>query len=179
MFRDLAEEIYLSDAYSQEGKRALKAIGVKGIGYHDLFERVKADLESPSSKTRNLHTSQSWHSRSAQLMLNAAENPLHYESLCAMEMLPLRDGSWTSIAAGEVHYPELGAVDVPQDLSLRLLAPEPSFNPTRRKLFDKIGPKNCDPVEVKKLIVRKYNKWNKRQPQIISQPHSLSLLPLS
>ena len=160
LFRDLAEEIYLSDGYSPEQKETLKAIGVKNISYHDLLGRVKADLESPSSILKNSQTSKGWHSRSAQLMLNAAKQPLHLKSLCAVEMLPLQDGSWTSIVAGEVYYPKVGGVDIPQDLGLRLLDPESSFNPTRRELFDKIGVKDCDPLEVKNLIIRKYNKWN-------------------
>lgn len=160
LFRDLAEEIYLSDEYPLEDKRTLQAIGVELIGYHDLFKRVKADLESPSSMTKNFLTSQSWHTRSARMMLDAAKDRLHLKSLCALKMLPLRDGSWTSVAQGGVHYPQIGEVDIPQDLGLRLLAPESLFNSTRRKLFDKLGLESCDPMEVKKLIVSKYNKWN-------------------
>jgi len=160
LFRDLAEEVYLSDAYPSEEKQALKAIGVGLVSYNDIFERVKADLESPSSKTKNLQTSQTWHTRSAQMMLDAARKPLHFESLCALKMLPLRDGSWTSIAVGEVYYHEVGGVDVPQDLGLRLLAPEFLSNPTRRELFERLGVKSCDPMAVKELIIRKYNTWN-------------------
>ena len=160
LFMDLAEEIYLSDEYSREEKQALKAIGVERIGYHDLLEKVKADLESPLSRIKNLQTSESWHRRSAKLMLDAAKYPLHFKSLCALEVLPLRDGSWTSIGAGGIYDPEIGGVDVPQDLGLRILAPQSLSNPTRRKLFEKIGLESCDPMEVKKLIIRKYNKWN-------------------
>ena len=161
LFRDLAEEIYLSDGYSREQEQTLRAIGVGDISYDDLLERVKADLESPSSRIKNLQTSKVWHCKSAQLMLNAAKQHLHLKSLCTIEILPLQDGSWTSIVAGQVYYPKVGEVDVPQDLGLRLLDPESSFNPTRRELFDKIGLKKVDPSEVKNMIIRKYDERNK------------------
>ena len=160
LFEDLADEIYLSYEYSEKEVSKLRFIGLKDISMIELWSRVQADLKSRSSRMKDSQTTFEWHTRCAQFLLSNATPGQNLRQLQGLEMLPLRDGSWTSVAAGSVFYPQIDRVNVPVDLGFRLLAPTPARHPTRKQLFDVIGVKRCDPTEVKKLIVRKYAKWN-------------------
>ena len=160
LFKDLADEIYLSYEYSETEVSKLRAVGLNNIYISEFWDRLKADLRSPASKMKSPQTTVEWHSRSAKSILSNIHLHQQLKEVQSFEMLPLRDGVWTSIATAPVFYHDIAGVDVPLDLGLRLLAPAAAAHPERKGLFDTIGVRSCDATEIKKLIVRKYAKWN-------------------
>ena len=160
LFRDLTDGIYLSNRYMAEDVRILREFGLKNISVKQVWNRVRSDLNSPRSRMKSQETSADWHSRSSEMILSYVTQHSDLESVQAFAMLPLQDGSWTSIVAGPVYYHEVAGVDVPLDLGLRVLDPEAGAHPGRRELFDAVGVKYCDPKDIKRLIVGKYAKWN-------------------
>ena len=161
LFEDLEDEVYLSNKYSGEELEILKTIGLKPLAIKHVWDRLEADLNKATSTMKDPQTSASWHSRSAGYLLVCAN--FQAQALKAMknfELIPLRDGSWTSINSDAVFHHETHGIEIPVDLGLRILAPEAAANPARKKLFDYLGVTYCDDSYVRKLIVGKYAKWS-------------------
>jgi hypothetical protein len=74
-------------------------------------------------------------------------------------LIPLDDGSWVSgdetdvdpVYFGEPHRP--GSVGVPKDISFRLVHSIACAHPARRTLFQSLGVRDCDEIEVARAIL--------------------------
>lgn len=165
LFEDLADEMYLSSQYLWADKKFLDQLGVLIMHFGDVVARVQADLDKPSSRMRSNSTSSTWHASSANLlMILFDELPYdeswlrHTKEIEDLKLVPLQGGSWTSSKGGRVYYPYTNSVSIPTDLGLQLLEPTAGENAARRKLFSKLGVKNCEPEEVRRKIRLKYSK---------------------
>ena len=160
LFKDLDDELYLSERYSKEDRPILEAIGVVTLAPSEMLERISVDLEAESSKMKDPETDQKWHTRSARFLLKALKGGRHHQKVRSLGLLPLQSKEWTSIESGDVFHPKIDDADVPMHLDFRLLTAEACSNPTRRAFFEKLGMKTCNPEVVIERIARRYSKWD-------------------
>lgn len=175
LFDDLLDELYLSRFYKSGDKSTLGTLGVKDLIMEDMLPRITADLHSPKSKYKSSTTRESWHNRTAELLIQPFEKDQPIKNnIRSLPLIPLITGEWVSISAqpaafgfgaidrAEIYYPisETG-VSVPTDIGLSLLDLEAYMNTSRKTLFSKLGVKYCDPGKVIHRITNCYSKWNR------------------
>ena len=173
LFDDLPDELYLSPFYNAGDKTILGTLGVKGLTMEDMLPRITADLLSLNSKYKSSATEESWHSRTADLLIRPFEKDRPIKSrLCSLPLIPLITGEWISMQAlafsfgnirrDGIYYPcsEETGVRLPTDIGLSLLDPKAYNNASRKTLFSKLGVKYCDPGKVIQCITNCYSKWN-------------------
>ena len=174
LFDDLLDELYLSSFYKSSDKSTLSTLGVQDLTMEDMLPRIIADLRSPKSKYKSFTTAESWHNRTAELLIRSFEKDQSTRNaLCSLPLIPLLTGEWVSsvgqhkifrfggIVRPEIYYPynETG-VPVPTDIGLSLLDPHAYKNASRKTLFSKFGVKYCDPERAIQCITNCYSKWN-------------------
>lgn len=157
---DIAEnEIYLDPIYQL---RKLKELGLKAMDFDDCVKRIGKDAMSPVSIMKV--ADDDWHERIARLLLDVLTRPTQKKQipyLKTLPLIPLKNGSWTSMSAGAVFFPGSDDVPIPSDLGLRLIEPKSIKNTTRKKLFTELGAVDADEKTVEKLILKKHRKsWN-------------------
>ena len=159
---DLPNERYLSDGYGSSDLIALTMLGLPTITFDELMERLSADLMNPNSKMKSPMTTNSWHERSADLLLSPFKdnNPRLIEQVKNLSLIPLGDGSWVPSVMGNIFYPEDGRVPVPTDLGIRLVDATALGIPSRKALFSKLGIRVPKSQGVINLIIGRYNKFN-------------------
>ena len=174
LFDDLLDELYPSPFYNSSDKSTLTTLGVKALTMEDMLPRIRADLHSLRSKYKDSTTVESWHNRTAELLMRPFEKdqPTRIE-LHSLPLIPLLTGEWVAsstqhnpfafgaIRRAEIYYPnsETG-IRLPTDIGLSLLDPKAYMNASRKTLFSKLGVKYCDPGQVIQGITNCYSKWN-------------------
>ena len=165
LFEDLPDEVYLSPEYEQSDFELLDMLAVKKLSFGDISTRIRADLESPSSRWKASTTSDDWVTRSASKLMKSFRTPgatIEPLAVSALPLVPLLDGLWVSSgsASDSIFHPDSAGVPVPTDLGLRLVDPQALKNPARKALFTKLGLQNCVPKDVISLVLKKYSKWS-------------------
>ena len=175
LFDDLPNELYLSPIYKAGDKTILGTLGVKNLTMEDMLPRITADLLSLKSRYKSSTTEESWHERTAELLIRLFEKDQPTKSkVRSLPLIPLITGEWVSISAQEatisfgtirrhgIYYPksEETGIWLPTDIGLSLLDPKACNNASRKTLFSKLGVKYCDPGEVIQRITNCYSKWN-------------------
>ncbi|KAM0239528.1 hypothetical protein ACHAP5_008251 [Fusarium lateritium] len=153
LFDNPITDPFLSPKYSQTAVEALKEYGLKILHAGFLFDLLKSDLNSANSRMRGKIMPEEWHSRAARLLLKLSKfNSVNYERMRSFQILPLRDGRWTSSKEGAVYLPATGDIDIPVMLDLRVLSPAAVRNPDRRALFEHIGVAEATTAQIRESI---------------------------
>ena len=161
LFEDLPNELYLSPGYKPCKYSDFDTLGIQNVTVDDLIERVRADLSKPNSKMKSPTTKESWHSRSADMLLLPFKNKWTIQKeVRGLPLIPLHDGSWVSGDVGSIFYPENAGVPVPTDIGVRLVDQEALNVTSRHSLFSELGVRDCKPPVVIRSIVGRYNRWN-------------------
>lgn len=175
LFDDLPNELYLSHFYKPGDITILATLGVKDLTTEDMLPRITADLFSLASKYKSSATEDSWHDRSAELLIRLFEKDQPIKSrLRSLPLIPLITGEWVSISAqpaaslfgtisrDEIYHPKSEETDIrlPTDIGLSLLDPKAYKNASRKTFFSKLGVKYCDRGKVIRYITNCYSKWN-------------------
>jgi hypothetical protein len=159
LFADIIPEIYLSLEYQDLDLDLLEKHGLTRISMDDVIARVKSDLEASVSRMKSTDD-EDWHSRVARLLHLPFENSWksQEEAVKQLSLLPLRDGSWTSIKSGTVYYPRVGntVLDIPVDLVLDVVDPKAVANADRKQLLDSIGVQKTSVPFVREAVFNKY-----------------------
>ncbi|KAJ3546237.1 hypothetical protein NM208_g2100 [Fusarium decemcellulare] len=158
VFDDPDQDMYLSPNYPQTVVTILKDHGLKPVSVDILVNLLETDLRSPNSKMRGLDTTEEWHSVVARMLSSWFEkNPAFaQQSLKSLPLLPLREGEWTSTAAGPVYFLETKDMDIPVSLDLRVVVRSASKNPDRSTLFRHLGASKVTSDEVRASILRRF-----------------------
>ena len=149
LFDDTIKDPFLSPKYSDAVVIALKEYGFEIMSIRLFVDLLKSDLKSANSKMRGGAMTEEWHSRVARLLSNFLNNNLGIRSL---QMIPLRDGRWTSCEEGPVYLPATGDVKIPAPLDLRVLDSAAIQNPDRRTLFKQLGVSEATTAQVRQSI---------------------------
>ncbi|KAK0372912.1 hypothetical protein CLIM01_09734 [Colletotrichum limetticola] len=159
LFDDLDAEIYVAEEYQVKDLSLLEPYGLKWLSADDRLARIEHDLGQPIDKSRmkNLSTSPQWHSRAASMIqrLVATASSQGLARIRTLDIIPLRDGSWTSINRNKrpIYFPYSGDdLEIPADLPLSLVSPEASAADDRYKLFELLGVQTATVEEIQQLI---------------------------
>ncbi|KAF5694134.1 hypothetical protein FDENT_1438 [Fusarium denticulatum] len=101
----------LSMGYPPRAVEILKEHGAKTLEDKTFLGQLEADMRSKSPKMRRKHTSEEWHSRIARFLLQfSLTSTLNASRVKTIAIVPLKDGSWTSMLSGPVYFPHLYAL---------------------------------------------------------------------
>jgi hypothetical protein len=156
LLADSPTEIYLDPRYGGGNLEKLKHLGLDDLNYDEFVEKLRYDLKSPRSRMKASTSDDDWHGRVAAILNAFAMQSSGLNTLKYIELVPLKDGSWTSSNAGSIYYPRVDDIDVPTDLGLRLLEPNSYQISPRQELFQrlKVSPVAADVVRLR--IFRRY-----------------------
>ncbi|KAF2005669.1 hypothetical protein P154DRAFT_316257 [Amniculicola lignicola CBS 123094] len=146
ILKDFHETTYLAPEYAKKHHHALKALGVKGMSWGTLIDRLKEDL----SRLGKTPANDPWHEAFANLFIRVLQNPdceADREELRELNIIPLNDGIWTSAfqvgpdGPDDVYFPFTDGVAIPHDISLSLLERDAATNPKRNEFYKALGVK--------------------------------------
>jgi hypothetical protein len=159
LFADRTPEIYLSLEYRDQDLNLLRNHGLRYINWDEVIARVKSDLQESASRMKSADDDD-WLSKVARLLHISFRDSLtvEEEAIKKLSLLPLRDGSWTSIQSGNVYYPKVGGtdLDIPAYLKLNVVDPKAVANADRKQLFDSIGVQTVSIPFVRKEVSKRY-----------------------
>lgn len=150
-----AEGDILAQGYSYGDAAALVCYGLQSGRPEDIIDLVRRDLDSQSSIMKSSSTSQHWHIRAASLITSVLEENSgdNIDIIRKLDLIPLRDGSWTSILAGPIYWPSTADALIPSDINARIVQLEATETPQRRQLFASIGVQEAFAVEVRSSVL--------------------------
>ncbi|KAK7453070.1 hypothetical protein Landi51_04065 [Colletotrichum acutatum] len=159
LFDDLDTEMYVAEEYQVKDLSLLEPYGLKWLSADDRLARIEHDLGQPidTSRMKNSSTSPQWHSQAAGMIqrLVATASPQSLARIRTLDIIPLRDGSWTSINRNRrpIYFPYSGnGLEIPTNLPLSLVSPEASAVGDRYKLFELLGVQTATVEEIQQLI---------------------------
>ncbi|KAK0705518.1 hypothetical protein B0H67DRAFT_558107 [Lasiosphaeris hirsuta] len=161
LFDDLVgrDAMYLSVGYRAQDLNDLTDYGLKYMDIMQVIDRVRADLERPSSKMKSAETDRNWHTRVAKVLCTPFEKnwASTTPNVKALPLFPLTNGCWVSPASGPVHFPVTdGGLVVPPGLGLQLIDSKAAAHPYRTRLFICLGAMSLSSMTVRALILQKY-----------------------
>ncbi|OAL50739.1 hypothetical protein IQ07DRAFT_680093 [Pyrenochaeta sp. DS3sAY3a] len=144
---------YLSPKYPDTSREVLARLGVKTLSDREFLEDLFSVVESTPEYFRS--RSPAWHVQLSKAVLPLlADDDLH-NLTSTMKLVPLRDGSWTAAADGPVFFStKARGLHIPDGISIRLIDPAAEAAPDRRKLFQSLDARDCDSLEICKMIER-------------------------
>jgi hypothetical protein len=152
---DLADEIYLAQAYTSEHRNRLKELGLRNIAWTDIVDRLQADLVRPRSRTKTTPATDTWHEAFAELFLSAIKETSRasistQQRIKRLALIPLiTPNQWTGApgvsfgGSDKVYFAYSGITPIPESLSLRLLDRIASRNTKRRVFYQALGVETC------------------------------------
>lgn len=159
LFDDLNAEVYAAKEYEVKDLSLLEPYGLKWLSADDRLARMEHDLGQPTGKSRmkNPFTGPQWHSLAAIMIqrLVATASPQSLARIRTLDIIPLRDGTWTSINRNRrpIYFPCCrNGLEIPTDLPLSLVSPDASAVEDRYKLFELLGVQTATVEEVQQLI---------------------------
>ncbi|KAK3684086.1 hypothetical protein B0T22DRAFT_385008 [Podospora appendiculata] len=148
LFPDIEPGLYLSPNYRADDLLFLHPYGLSHMFMHEIIVRARRDLESPNSRMKKSESPETagikkWQPRAARLLqqpFKSGRTPWQAR-IKELDLLPLRDGSWTSAKSGTVYYPTVDVTDleIPSGLNLKVLDPAAVADADRKQLFDYVG----------------------------------------
>ncbi|KAK1536561.1 uncharacterized protein CCOS01_01881 [Colletotrichum costaricense] len=183
LFDDLDAEIYVAEEYQIKDLSLLEPYGLKWLSADERIARMERDLGQPTGKSRmkNPSTSTQWHSLAASTIqrLVATASPQSLARIHALDIIPLRDGSWTSINRNRrpIYFPFcLNGLEIPADLPLSLVCPEASAVDDRYKLFQLLGVQTAMVEEVQQLIFEAPVPTSKTEGTLLASVNNMKFL---
>ncbi|KAF5556276.1 hypothetical protein FNAPI_5799 [Fusarium napiforme] len=117
-----------------------KEHGAKTLDDEAFLGQLEADMRSKSPKMRRKHTTEEWHSRIARFLLKFSQtSTLNASRVKTIEIVPLKDGAWTSMLSGPVYFPLTGDISLPDTKYLKMVTPRATRNPDWYVLFKYLG----------------------------------------
>ena len=158
---DVDPGLYLSPQYQKADLRRLHSFALKVTSMGEIIERARADLATPTSRMRTMQD-EDWHSRVADLLRNPFTRQKLVEccgEVKQLNLLPLRDGVWTSSASGLVYHSKVEGtdLDIPPGLHFKVISPSSSNNASRKRLFDAVGVQNAPVSIVREAVLARYH----------------------
>ncbi|OHF03686.1 hypothetical protein CORC01_01005 [Colletotrichum orchidophilum] len=186
LFEDLNAEIYTAKEYNITDLSLLEPYGLRWLSAEERIARVEMDLSQPTDKSRmkSPSTSTQWHSLAAtaiQRLANTA-SPQNLARIHSLEIIPLRDGSWTSTNGSRrpIYFPRCqDGLEIPANLPLSLVSLDASVIDERHKLFELLGVQTAAAEEIRSFIFRDPVPMLKTEATLLASVDNLRFLYLS
>jgi hypothetical protein len=154
IFRDLADEMYISRDYTPRQRIRLQELGLQYMNWSEIVDRLQADLVHLVSRTKTKKPTYTWHVSFAKLFLRAFTSSKEFltiqQRIRQLALIPLSTPyQWTGApgatcgGSNKVYFACTGSTAIPETLSLRLLDRNASSNVTRRKFYRALGVEEC------------------------------------
>lgn len=165
LFDDGDTEKIISQRYDREDLDILDDYGLQYPAFDLITEWLRQDLrrgDLSTSRMKSPQTTNTWHTQVAELLLTAFRDPTSKNSakiigkLRLLDLLPLQDGTWASVASGCVYFAKAEGIDIPPGINLRVLKTSVT-NTQRLILFKKLGVVNATVSLVRMKILEKYS----------------------
>ncbi|KAI6760419.1 hypothetical protein HG530_009279 [Fusarium avenaceum] len=154
LFDDHIKDPFISTKYNPDAVNALKAYGLKNLKSGMFIDLIQMDLKKSQCKLKGQRMTEKWHSSVARLLLKILETKSSSRlRIPQLDILPLRDNTWTSIKIAPVYFPKTGDIDIPGMLDLRVLSPSAIQNPDRRALYEKLGATEATTSQARESII--------------------------
>ncbi|KOC14318.1 hypothetical protein AFLA70_555g000420 [Aspergillus flavus AF70] len=152
---DLQDEQYLASEYTAKDLDLLKDYGLPWMNFSDFLVRLEQDLDQDSgSKLRTFNTSSNWHTRVADILVEAY--PQWSSEISRLKIIPLVGGSWTSVSVSisRIYFSFVARYQIPSTpTGVQLVEPSAELNPKRKALFRLMGVKEAKVPEVRSWIL--------------------------
>ncbi len=174
---------YLSPRYESADLDRLHDLGLKDLDMHGILLRAKSDLTAPTSRIQTIQD-EDWQSRLARLLHypfvenTTANIEMQWALRCMcrelmeLDLLPLRDGTWTSAASGSIYHSRVQGtdLDIPPGLALNMKVVDPTAaaNADRKQLFDALGVRNAPAADVRAAVLDRYRNTHPTLPESVS-----------
>jgi hypothetical protein len=171
---------YLSSDYPLWEIGPICALGVKEMQPEDFLQDLSSIIVKDRHKFRN--QSEKWHSKLAKTLLQLAVEGEHKLIISALDIIPLRDGSWVSAQGRTIFFSEkVNGLDIPKEIPVLVVDPMIKLSCDRRDLFMKLGVRSCQDTEICRLIRNKHSEPVKPTPSLREQliPHAVFLFKAS
>ncbi|KAG5750594.1 hypothetical protein H9Q69_012662 [Fusarium xylarioides] len=111
--------------------------GAQTMQNDTFMELLAADMRSQNPKMHQENTTEEWHARVARFLLRVSEtSALRVKSL---SIVPLTNGTWTSMLFDSVYFPSTGGISVPETVDLSTVAPSAIQDTDRYALLKYLG----------------------------------------
>lgn len=174
LLRATNEISYMSLNYSFLDRARLRRIGVQILDHIEILKLLKQDLKNYASWWRSLDRSTDWQTKMSQVLIGAWDNPACKAILRNMEIVALKNGTWSVPCGGaKLLFPASGEADIPDDLGLELIHPDNIKNPQRAILMKALLVQQASPKQVVEKIIlqhriaRPFNSIDKGVQQFI------------
>lgn len=171
---------YPSLRYESADLDRLSDLGLKDLDMHGIVVRVRSDIAAQTSRIQTIQD-EDWQSRLARLLHYAfventagdtTQRALRCRELMELNLLPLRDGTWTSAASGSIYYSRVQGtnVDIPPGLALnmKVVHPTAAANANRKQLFDALGVRDAPAAVVRAAVLDRYRNAHPTLPESVS-----------
>ena len=157
---DVDPGLYLSLQYQDADLCRLDGFGLDATFMVENIARARADLATPISRMRTMRD-EDWHSRVADLL--HVPFTKKWADCCRdvmrLDLLPLRDGIWTSSMFGPVYHSKVEGtdLDIPPGLPFKVIDPRASNNASRKQLFDAVGVQHAPVSVIRAAVLARYH----------------------
>lgn len=137
---DPVNDPFISAKYPYKVTEHLKTYGLRVASTSLFVILLRRDIVQHNSKMRADTTTDDWHSSVARMCSKICDNGWNGTKLLqSLEVLPLRNGQWTTSTSGPVYFPMTGDTEIPEGLGLKVLSKFATTNPDRSNLFRHLG----------------------------------------
>lgn len=155
LFDDPTTDLFISRRYPQPAIGCLKKYGLRLLDFDTLVTLLALDLNSTNARMHQKTTTDQWHKDVASLLCKIEQHYLCFPRMKRLPLLPLRDGTWTTIDSGPVFFPSTGNADIPEIPNLKVICSSASRIPKRYELFQRLGVNEASVHEVTKLVLER------------------------
>ncbi|KUL86125.1 hypothetical protein ZTR_07715 [Talaromyces verruculosus] len=153
---DSVPEQYLAAEYSYADLNRLIEYGRRTMSKSEFLNKLKWDLDNHSSKVKSIYTDEEWHARLADCLMSML--PTYRTAIERLNLIPLIGGEWVSAKYTTICYSQAhNKYPIPTDLGLKLVHSRAEKTTQRKELFDALGVKNANIMDIRKLIFDKYH----------------------
>ncbi|CVK97588.1 uncharacterized protein FMAN_11602 [Fusarium mangiferae] len=140
LLEPFANDMLLSTDYPPRVVEIFKEHGAKTMPDDTFWGHLENNMSLKSPKMHRKYTTEEWHARMARFLLQFSKtSTLNASRVKSLAIVPLRDGTWTSILSGSVYFPRAGGNSIPDTKYLRMVAPPATRHPDRYALFKYLG----------------------------------------
>lgn len=154
---DFSYDRFLAEGYSWKIFKLLEPYGLDRLDFGICVELLEYDLNTLQPRMRTTDDDdEAWHTAVSKIFSRILETKEYSDRFSRLQLLPLRDGTWTSVRLGPVYFPDCEGINIPAKTDLSILRTSAARNAARRKLFELLGAVEANVSCVRASLLRQY-----------------------